>query len=149
MHHLEQRVARGKREGLADYCVRAIAHHCTSDIPGVREDMIGEVLSFYRDRVVEHVEEKERATAIGERRHVDARLAEAIREREKYKTAFTTLRDNTPTSIPVREAEEARLKAFNLAREKAAMLFEDRGIPTNESEAIRAIPDPKPRWSRI
>lgn len=148
MHHILQRVARGKREELAPYCVRVIAHHCSSDIAGVREDMIGEVLAFYRDRLVEHVEEKERASAASERRHVDARLAEAIKERDKFKHAYLTLQANTPTSIPVREAEEGCLKAFNLAREKAAMLFEDQGIPTSASEDIRAIPNPKPRWSR-
>ncbi|UHS56848.1 hypothetical protein [Agrobacterium vaccinii] len=149
MHHLEQRVARGKREELADYCVRVIAHHCTSDIPVVREDMIGEALRFYRDRVVEHVEEKERATAISDRRHLEARLAETAKDRDRYKAAYTNLRDNTPTSIPIREAEAGCLKSFNRAREKAAMLFEDEGgQPTASSEAIRAIPDPKPRWSK-
>jgi hypothetical protein len=148
MHHLEQRVARGKREDLADYCVRMIEHHCVSDVPGARTDMIGEVLSYFRDRVVEYVEERERSSAISERRHLEARLAEVTRERDKYKTAFTTIRDNTPSSIPIREAEEGCLKAFNLAREKAAMLFEDQGSPTESSEAIRKIPDPKPRWSK-
>ncbi|MQB20529.1 hypothetical protein DXT90_07765 [Agrobacterium tumefaciens] len=149
MHHLEQRVARGKREDLADYCLRVIAHHCTSDIPGVREDMIGEVLAYYRDRLVEHVEEKERAAAISDRRHLDARLAEVTKDRDKFKAAYTTLKENTPTSIPVREAEEGCRKAFNLAREKAAILMEDEGgQPTSASEAIRAIPDAKPRWSR-
>lgn len=111
--------------------------------------MIGEVLSFYRDRVVEYVEEKERAAAISDRRHLDARLAETTKERDKYRSAYTTLKDNTPTSVPLREAENAYQKAFNLAREKAAMLFEgEGGNPTASSEAIRAIPDPKPRWSR-
>lgn len=149
MHHLEQRVARGKREELADYCVRAIAHHCASDIPVVREDMIGEVLRFYRDRIVEHVEQKERSAALSARSHVDARLAETIRERDKYRQAYQTLKENTPTSIPIREAEAGCLKSFNRAREKAAMLFEDEGgQPTAASEAIRAIPDPKPRWSK-
>lgn len=150
MHHLEMRVARAKRENLADYCLRVIVHHCTSDIPGVREDMIGEVLSFYRDRVVEYVEEKERAAAISDRRHLDAKLAEVTKERDKFKAAYTTLKENTPTSIPVREAEEGCRKAFSLAREKAAILMEDEGgQPTSASEAIRAIPNPKPRWSRV
>jgi hypothetical protein len=54
-----------------------------------------------------------------------------------------------PTSIPLRQAEEGCLKSFNLAREKAAMLMEDEGgQPTSASEAIRALPDPKPRWSK-
>ncbi|MDX0966494.1 hypothetical protein GOL96_25140 [Sinorhizobium medicae] len=46
-------------------------------------------------------------------------------------------------------AEEARLAAFRLAREKAALLTEGvHGEPTNESEAIRDIPDPKPKFTR-
>ena len=149
MHALLQRVARGKREPLDDYCTRVIAHHCTSDIPGVREDMIAEVLTFHRNSVSAYVEEKERATAISDRRHLEARLAETAKDRDRYKAAYTNLRDNTPTSIPLREAEAGCLKSFNRAREKAAMLFEDEGgQPTASSEAIRAIPDPKPRWSK-
>ncbi|RVN39950.1 hypothetical protein [Sinorhizobium meliloti] len=46
-------------------------------------------------------------------------------------------------------AEEARLGAFRLAREKAALLTEGvHGEPTNESEVIRDIPDPKPKFTR-
>lgn len=149
MHPLLQRVARGKREPLNDYCRRVIAHHCASDIPGVREDMIGEALKFQRDSVSSYVEEKERAAALSARSHVDARLAEAIKERDKLRQAYLTLKANIPTSISLREAEAGCLKSFNRAREKAAMLFEDEGgQPTASSEAVRAIPDPKPRWSR-
>lgn len=44
-------------------------------------------------------------------------------------------------------AEEARLGAFRLAREKAAMLMEfPGGILNQASEDIRDIPDPKPKW---
>ncbi|MDX0426819.1 hypothetical protein [Sinorhizobium medicae] len=47
-------------------------------------------------------------------------------------------------------AEEARLSAFRLAREKAAILMENPDDePTNESEAIRAIRDPKPKWTAV
>ncbi|NSZ73232.1 hypothetical protein G6L74_05630 [Agrobacterium tumefaciens] len=150
MHPLLMRVTRGKRERIEDYCVRVMAHHCNSDIPGSREDMIAEVLQFYRDRVEEFVEEREQQRATQERWRLSAKLSETEKELDKFKNAYTTLRENTPTSIPVREAEEGCLKAFNLAREKAAMLMEDEGgQPTNQSEAIRAIPDPKPRWSRV
>ncbi|WP_075289029.1 hypothetical protein [Pararhizobium arenae] len=46
-------------------------------------------------------------------------------------------------------AEEARVGAFHLAREKAALLFEAKGgVPTMASEAIRAIPDPKPKFTK-
>ncbi|MDW9376791.1 hypothetical protein GHK33_20425 [Sinorhizobium meliloti] len=46
-------------------------------------------------------------------------------------------------------AEEARLSAFRLAQEKAALLMESPGGILNEaSEAIRAIPDPKPKFTR-
>lgn len=45
-------------------------------------------------------------------------------------------------------AEEARRRAAAGMREKAAVLLEDPpGCPTMSSEAIRAIPDPKPKWS--
>ncbi|WP_421366983.1 hypothetical protein [Agrobacterium tumefaciens] len=149
MHPLLMRVTRGKRERIEDYCVRVIAHHCNSDIPGSREDMLAEVLKFYRDRVEEFVEERERGQALQERWRISAKLQETEKELDKFKNAYTTLRENTPTSITVREAEDGCLKAFNLAREKAAMLMEDEGgQPTNQSEAIRSIPDPKPRWSR-
>jgi hypothetical protein len=46
-------------------------------------------------------------------------------------------------------AEEDRLAAFRLAREKAAILMEfPPGQPTSASEDIRAIPEPKPKWSK-
>lgn len=46
-------------------------------------------------------------------------------------------------------AEEARLGAFRLAREKAALLMEFPGGVINQaSEDIRDIPDPKPKWSK-
>jgi hypothetical protein len=45
-------------------------------------------------------------------------------------------------------AEEARLASFCLAREKAALLMEfPAGVPNQASEDIRAIPDPKPKWT--
>lgn len=45
-------------------------------------------------------------------------------------------------------AEEGRLSAFHLAREKAALLAEGKdGALTALSEAIREIPDPRPKWS--
>lgn len=150
MHHLLQRVTRARKEGLQEYCVRVIKHHCSSDIPGVDEDMIQEVIEFYRDTIVAEVETAEREKAVRDRWHISAKLSEAERELNKYKVAYTTLKENTPTSIPLREAEAGCAKSFSLAREKAAMLFEEEGgQPTAASEAIRAIPDPKPRWSRV
>ena len=69
---------------------------------------------------------------------LEAEIAKAHRERE-YDLSLCVSRT---------VAEEARIGAFYLAREKAALLFEDRdGIPTMASEAIRAIPDPKPRFT--
>ncbi len=149
MNPLLHRVARGKRVRLDEYCTRVIAHNCQSDVPGSREDMIGEVLQYHRDCITDYVEQKERETAASASRHLEARLAAALADLDKYKSAYLSMKANAPTSIPLREAEEGCLKSFNLAREKAAMLFEgEGGQPTESSEAIRAIPDPKPRWSK-
>jgi hypothetical protein len=47
------------------------------------------------------------------------------------------------------EAEDGRLAAFRLAREKAALLMEGPDSePTARSEIIREIPDIKPKWTR-
>lgn len=147
MTPFEIRHPRRKGEDLRKYVLRIITTECESDIPGVREDMIDEALAFYRGRVAEHVEDVERDRAATERKHIDARLAETTRQLGQLQVKYAALRDSLPQMISVREAEEARLGAFRLAREKAAMLFEDRGVPTSSSEAIRDIPDPKPRWS--
>lgn len=46
-------------------------------------------------------------------------------------------------------AEDGRLAAFRLAREKAALLMEGPDSePTARSEIIREIPDIKPKWTR-
>jgi len=46
-------------------------------------------------------------------------------------------------------AEEARLKAFRLARNKASEMAETiDGSPTSLSEAIYALPEPKPKWTK-
>jgi hypothetical protein len=111
--------------------------------------MIGEVLQYHRDCISDYVEQKERDTAESASRHLEARLTAGLAELEKYKAAYLSIKANMPTSIPLRQAEEGCLKSFNLAREKAAMLMEDEGgQPTSASEAIRALPDPKPRWSK-
>ncbi|WP_028746353.1 hypothetical protein [Rhizobium mesoamericanum] len=48
-----------------------------------------------------------------------------------------------------REAEEARVGAFRLAREKASIMAEwPPGIPTMLSVEIENIPDPKQKWSK-
>jgi hypothetical protein len=147
MTPFEIRHRRRKGEDLREYVLRIIITECESDIPSIREDMIDEALAFYRDRVAEHVEDVERDRAVTERKHLDARLADLTRQLAELQARHAALRDSIPTSISVREAEKARLGAFRLAREKAAMLFEDRGVPTSSSEAIREIPDPKPKWN--
>lgn len=147
MTPFEIRHRRRKGEDLRAYVLRIISTECESDIPGVGEDMVDEALAFYRGRVAEHVEDVERSRAATERKHLEARLAETTRQLVELQTKYSVLRDSIPTSISIREAETARLGAFRLAREKAAMLFEDRGVPTSSSEAIREIPDPKPKWS--
>lgn len=149
MTPFEIRHRRRKGEDLRAYVLRVITTECQSDIPGVSEDMIDEALSFYRGRVAEHIEDTERARAVADRKHIDARLADVTRQLTEMQAKYAALRDSMPTSISVREAEEARLGAFRLAREKAAMLFEEKGgVPTSSSEAIREIPDPKPKWTK-
>lgn len=45
------------------------------------------------------------------------------------------------------EAERARLGAGIAMRERAACLFEWHGAPTAQSEAIRELPDPRPKFT--
>ncbi len=143
MTPFEIRHVRRKGEDLRKYITRVIATECKSDIPGVREDMIGEALSFYRERVAEHVERQAEERAATERRHVEHRLSELTAAHAELQRRYSSLKDS------VREAEEARLGAFRLARNKASDLAETSdGGPTNLSEAIYAIPDPKPKWTK-
>ncbi|PDS68482.1 hypothetical protein [Rhizobium phaseoli] len=75
------------------------------------------------------------------------RIKEVEAERDKAKAD----RDYSLSLCVTRTAaEEARLSAFRLAREEAAILMEGKdGEPTAQSEAIREkVKDPKPRWTR-
>lgn len=76
---------------------------------------------------------------------LQGRIAELERERDKAKAASDYA---LSLSVTRSAANEAALGAFRLAREKAALLMEGPDDePTPRSEAIRAIPDPKPKWS--
>lgn len=93
-------------------------------------------------------------------RHYRACLVEAHAVIEAFGLRITELeaacdkakrdKDYIASICVTRSAAEAeRLKAFRLAQEKAALLMESPGGILNEaSEAIRAIPDPKPKWSK-
>lgn len=74
------------------------------------------------------------------------RIKELEQERDKIKQAREY---DLSLCVTRTAAEEERIAAFRLAREKAALLLEKPGgEPTAGSEAIRAIPDIKPKWSR-
>ncbi|MBY3268423.1 hypothetical protein HFO05_07325 [Rhizobium laguerreae] len=65
---------------------------------------------------------------------------DAIKRQEEYDRSLCVTRT---------AAEEARMAAARWMREKAAILFEDKGgVPTSASEAIRDLPDPRPKWSK-
>ena len=77
---------------------------------------------------------------------LQGRIAELERDRAKAKAASDYA---FSLSVTRSAANDAVLGAFRLAREKSALLMEGPdGEPTPQSEAIRAIPDPKPKWSR-
>ncbi|KAA0689838.1 hypothetical protein DTW90_30570 [Neorhizobium sp. P12A] len=64
---------------------------------------------------------------------------EAVKRDREYKLSLCVTRT---------AAEEARRLAAAGMRERAATLMEgEHGEPTERSEAIRAIPDIKPKWS--
>lgn len=147
MTPFELRHPRRKGEDLRKYIARVIATECVSDIPGVREDMIAEALSFYRDRVAEHVERQAEDRATTGRRHLEHRLSEMTAAHAALQVKYASLKDSLPSMISVREAEEARRGAFRLARNKASDLAETSdGCPTPLSNAIDNIPEPKPKW---
>lgn len=149
MTPFELRHPRRKGEDLRKYVTRVIATECKSDIPGVREDMIAEALSFYRDRVIEYVERQAEDRASTDRRHLEQRLSEITAEHAALQVKYSTLKDSLPSMVSVREAEEARVGAFRLARNKASDLAETSdGCPTPLSNAIDNIPEPKPKWTK-
>lgn len=139
---------RRKGEDLRTFVTRVIIE-AKSDLPGVREDLIDEALRFYRSRIVENVEDQAEDKAGSEVRRLEAAMAELTAKHEALTKAHAKLLNSMPASISIREAEEGALASFKLAREKAALLMENEGgVPTAMSEAIRDIPDPKPRWSK-
>ncbi|WP_434729515.1 hypothetical protein [Rhizobium binae] len=75
------------------------------------------------------------------------RIADLEKERDKARTDKEYALSLCVTRTA---AEEARLSAFRLAREEAAILMEGKyGEPTAQSEAIREkVKDPKPKWTR-
>lgn len=149
MTPFELRHPRRKGEDLRKYITRVVATECKSDIPGVREDMIAQALSFYRDRVVEHVERQAEDRASTDRRHLEHRLSEITDAHAALQVKYAALKDSLPSMVSVREAEEARLGAFRLARNKASDLAETSdGCPTPLSNAIDNIPEPKPKWTK-
>jgi len=148
-HTFQMRYPRRKGEDLRSYVVRVITDECRSDIPGVREDMIAEALMFYRGQVSAYVEEQAEGRFGSEKRRLEAKLSDLTGKFTTLEREHAALRAMMPTAVSVREAEEARLKAARAMRERAATLMEDEGgAPTGASEAIRALPDPRPKWSR-
>jgi hypothetical protein len=145
----EMRHPRLKREDLRSYIRRIITTECKSDLPGVAEDMIDEALAYYRIAVADHVREETQREAESEISRTRAHEKATIQRLEVALAEVARLRSLMPSSVSVREAEEARLGAFRLAREKAATLVEwPPGCPTNASEEIRAMKEPKPKWTK-
>ncbi len=114
----------------------------------MRAELVDEALSFYRGRIIDNVEEAAEAKAGSELRRAEAELSELQTKHQALQATHQRLVASYPTSVSVREAEEARLGAYRLARERAAMLFEGPdGEPTASSEGIREkVKDPKPKW---
>lgn len=146
MTPFEMRHRRRKGEDLISYLTRVIATECQSDIPGVHEDMIADALKFYRGRVEQHVEDIQRQRAESEQRHLQARLTDLTDRFKKVESEHAALVARMPRSVSWREAEEARQEAAANMRERIAVHFEDDGVPTSSSEAIREIPNPRQKW---
>ncbi len=145
----EMRHPRRKREDLRSYIRRIITTECRSDLPGVADDMIDEALSYYRACVADHVREETQKEAESELSRMRAHEQATSQRLEVALAEVARLRSLMPSSVSVREAEEARLGAFRLAREKAATLVEwPPGNPTPASEEIRAMKEPKPKWTK-
>ncbi|MBB2793907.1 UNVERIFIED_ORG: hypothetical protein GGD58_002771 [Rhizobium pisi] len=74
------------------------------------------------------------------------RIKEVEADRDKIKQAREY---DLSLCVTRTAAEEERIAAFRLARERAALLMEGPdGEPTSRSEIIREISDIKPKWSR-
>nr|WP_210270512.1 hypothetical protein [Ensifer oleiphilus] len=141
---------RQKREDLGDYVLRVVLESLQEKDARVRAELVDEALSFYRGRIVDSVEEAAEERAGSEKRRLEAQLAELKAKHQTLEATHQRLVTSYPTSVPVREAEEARLGAYRLARERAALLAEyPPGTPTMMSEDIREkVKDPKPKWAK-
>lgn len=141
---------RQKGEDLRDFVLRVVLESLEEKNPSVRAELVDEALHFYRGRIVDSVEEAAEERAGSELRRLEAQLSELKAKHQTLEATHRRLVDSYPRSVSVREAEAAILAAFRLAREKAAMLFENPGgIPTSASEEIREkVKDPKPKWSK-
>lgn len=146
MTPFELRHTRRKGEDLITYIGRIIATECVSDTPGVREDMIRDALKFYRGRVAQAIEGAERERAAQEQRHLHARLTDLTERHKKLEIEHAALLERMPRSVSWREADEARQEAAANMRERIAVHFMDGDVPTSASEAVREIPDPRPKW---
>ncbi|RDL51815.1 hypothetical protein BLJAPNOD_02957 [Ensifer sp. M14] len=141
---------RQKREDLGDYVLRVVLESLQQKDARVRAELVDEALSFYRGRIVDSVEEAAEERAGSEKRRLEAQLAELKAKHQTLGATHQRLVTSYPMSVPVREAEEARLGAYRLARERAALLAEyPPGTPTMMSEDIREkVKDPKPKWAK-
>ncbi|OHV84170.1 hypothetical protein LCM4573_00220 [Rhizobium sp. LCM 4573] len=81
---------------------------------------------------------------------VIGQLQERIRRMEEELAAARADREHILSrTVTITAAEEERRRAAAGMRERAASLMEwPPGCPTEASEDIRKLPDPKPKWSR-
>ncbi|MDW9600444.1 hypothetical protein GOA86_19055 [Sinorhizobium meliloti] len=140
---------RRKGEDLRDFVLRVILESFEEKNASVRAELVDEALSFYRGRIIDNVEEVAEAKAGSELRRAEAELSELKTKHQALQATHQRLVASYPTSVSVREAEEARLATARVMRAKAAAIAEGpHGIPSNISEAIDKLPDPKPKWSK-
>lgn len=140
---------RRKGEDLGDFVLRVVLESLQEKNASARADLVDEALSFYRGRVVENVEESAEAKARSELCRAEAKLSELTAKYRALEAAHQRLVASYPTSVPVREAEAARLATARVMRAKAVAIAEGpHGIPSDLSEAIEKLPDPKPKWSK-
>ena len=140
---------RQKREDLGDYVLRVVLESLREKNESVRAELVDEALHFYRGRIVDGVEEAAEERAGSELRRLEAQLSELKAKHQTLEATHQRLVASYPRSVSIREAEEARLNAARVMRAKAVDLVEGPdGIPSNLSELIHKLPDPKPKWSK-
>lgn len=140
---------RQKGEDLRDFVLRVVLESLQEKNESVRADLVDEALSFYRGRIADNVHESAEAKAGSELRRAEAELSELKAKFHALQATHQRLVSSYPTSVPVREAEEARLAAARVMRAKAVSIAEaPHGIPSDLSEAIEKLPDPRPKWSK-